>query len=476
MSPSSNTLVVSSGPLAEISVLDGSMNTVARSVGELREDLAPGLYKIRVRNGPSPEVEERFVSLNQNRTMSIDAPPIFSPIPLEGTTRSREYHMSRAADSSRNPQFSFGQGSGLFVFAREWSASGTGAHNNPAAGLEITDEPGKLLAEIGKTATIELSNDPSAAWCATVSPGAYRLRFALADGSIIERALFASPGCQTQIFILLSSASGPAAKAHPNLAGGAVIMSSKFQFDPQNRGTQLGEIARYALTQKRRVLNDQLRCEIVDEKFDDPMLGLLGAHLILRDEPDNVALFETLTGNLLRLLGPDHPDLRVLCLRRRTPLLGTRRSLESPPMLRASWDLAVEASLESPNSFPEAGSVADIADKIVPTASWLVWRREPALEHPGASEIGSALALSIQDFVAARARLDASRLANARGVIGYVSSAIYNYLSAGWHTIRGTPRPTSPKPSLSDDDKAELARVLAIPGPKLESLLKKIFD
>ena len=476
MSPSSNTLVVSSGPLAEISVLDGSMNTVARSVGELREDLAPGLYKIRVRNGPSPEVAEQFVSLDQNRTMSIDAPPIFSPIPLEGTTRSHEYHMSRAVDSSRNPQFSFGQGSGLFVFAREWSATGTGAHNNPAEGLEIIDETGKLLAEVGKTATIELSNDPSAAWCATVSPGAYRLRFALADGSIIERALFASPGCQTQIFILLStSISSPAAKAYPNLAGGAVIMSPKFQFDPQDRGTQLGEIARYALTQKRRVLNDQLRREIVNEKFADPMLGLLGAHLILRDEPDNATLFETVTGNLLRLLGPDHPDLRLLCLRRRAPLLGMRRSLESPPMLRASWDLAVEASLENPNSFPEAGSVADIADKIVPTTAWLVWRREPALEHPGASEIGSPLALSVREFVAARARLETSRLA-ARGVIGRVSSAIYNYLSAGWHMLRGTPRPTSPMPSLSDDDKAELARVLGIPGPRLESLLKKIFD
>jgi hypothetical protein len=43
----SNTLTVSTGPLAEISVLDGSMNTVAQAVGDLSSDLTPGLYKVR---------------------------------------------------------------------------------------------------------------------------------------------------------------------------------------------------------------------------------------------------------------------------------------------------------------------------------------------------------------------------------------------------------------------------------------------
>ena len=72
MSRSSNTLTVSTAPLAEISVLDGSMNTVARSVGGLTKELSPGLYKIRVRNGPG--VEEELVSLDQDRSVEIKAP------------------------------------------------------------------------------------------------------------------------------------------------------------------------------------------------------------------------------------------------------------------------------------------------------------------------------------------------------------------------------------------------------------------
>ncbi len=38
---------------AEISVLDSGFNTVAKSVGGLEETLPRGLYKIRLRVGPS---------------------------------------------------------------------------------------------------------------------------------------------------------------------------------------------------------------------------------------------------------------------------------------------------------------------------------------------------------------------------------------------------------------------------------------
>jgi len=448
MSRSSNTLTVSTAPLAEISVLDGSMNTVARSVGGLTKELSPGLYKIRVRNGPG--VEEELVSLDQDRSVEIKAPPFFSPIPLEGTTRSHEYHMQRAVDASRNPRLAFGEGSGLFVFCREWSKSGSGSSVNPAGNLSLSDDAGNILSELGQSSIVESTNDASAAWCAKVAPGAYRLRLEMPGGTVTERALFASPGCQTQIFILLASPNSPDAGGPvPDLAGGAVVISPRYSFDPQDRRTQLGEIARYALTQKRRVLTDELRHEIVDQKFDDPMLGLLGAHLVLRDEPENTVLFATVTNNLCRLVGQDHPDLRALCLRRATPLPQVPRYLETPPMLRASWDIAVAASLEDPSSFSESGSVAEIADKIIPTGSWLVWRKDPTVESVGESSASasSALVQSVAAYVAARARLEAAK------------------------------RPNDPElPLLDDQDKAELARVLGIPGPMLETILRKIVN
>lgn len=480
MCPSSNTLNVSSGPLAEISVLDGSMNTVAQSVGGLTKDLAPGLYKVRVRNGPA--IQEELVSLDTNRSIDVKTPPIYSPIPLADTTRTHEYHMARAATASRTPRFAFGQGSGLFVFCREWTPSGSGTGRNPARGLSIADESGSSLSDLERDATFETSEDASAAWCAQVAPGSYRIRLTSANGGVTERALYASPNCQTQLFVLLPQPKSESDAADsPDLIGGAAIISPSNSFDPEDRQTQLGEIARYALAQKRRVLTDELRQEIVNQKFDDPMLGLLGAHLVLRDEPENTRLFDTVTLNLLRLLGPDHPDLRVLCLHRSAPLPQVPRSLDTPPMLRASWDLAVAASLTDSNSFPEAGGVLQIASKVVSTGAWLVWRQEAEEEGVGSPGSGasSALQQSLEDFLAARARLDAARLTSSQSVLGHISSSVRTALSTGINRVRGIPSSPPPKssvPPLNADDRAELAKVLGVPAPLLDSLLKRISD
>jgi hypothetical protein len=478
MSPSRNTLTVSTSPLAEISVLDGSMNTVAQSVGELTKELSPGLYKVRVRNGPA--LVEELVSLDKDRSIDVRTPPIFSPIPLEGTTRTHEYHMAHAAIASRNPAVDLGQGSGLFVFCREWSADGTGASLNPATGLSIIDERGNQLSDLGQTADVNRFGDPSAAWCASVGPGAYRLRLTSPNGVVTERALFASPNLQTQIFVLLTPEGSTAnSAALPDIAGGAVVISPTYSFNPQDRRTELGEIARYALTQKRRILTDGLRREIVNVKFEDPMLGLLGAHLVLRDEPENSALFDAVTRNLLMVLGRDHPDLRVLCLRRNTPIPEVPRALDTPPMLRASWDLAVAASLEDPNAFPETGGVLEIAQRIAPTGSWLVWRREPSEESTNASRVGvsSALAQSLEGYIAAKVRLEGARLASNQSVLGHVASAVRNVISSGINRLRGKTEPSKLKlPSLNADDRAELSRVLGIPAPLLNSILGKIFE
>jgi hypothetical protein len=208
------------------------------------------------------------------------------------------------------------------------------------------------------------------------------------------------------------------------------------------------------------------------------MLGLLGAHLLLRDEPQNVLLFETVTRNLLRLLGPDHPDLRALCLRRATSIPEVPRSLDTPPMLRASWDIVVAESLEDATSFPESAKVTAIADKVLPTGSWLVWKWETVVKSATgtASGASSALAQSLEAFVAARGRLEAARRANDRGVFGKLSNSAIEVISHSFDRLRGKPAPKPPMPALDADDRAELSRVLGVPGPLLDSTLRKIFD
>lgn len=468
----SNTLTVSTGPLAEISVLDGSMNTVAQAVGDLSSELTPGLYKVRVRNGPG--VEERLVSLDRDVSVDIPPPPIFSPIPLAGTARTDGFDMRRAMAASAEPTYGFGSGSGLFVFCRDWNPSPQPIPANPATGLSLADEAGHMLVDLGSLYGRN-ADDRCVAMCATAAPGSYRLRLKHADGAVSERALFASPRCQTQIFLVLTPERSGTEIRLPDIAGGAVTISPRFEFDGHDRRTELAETARYALAQKRKVLSDQLRSEIVNEKFDDPMLGLLGAHLLLRDQPENDFLFETVTRNLLRLLGPDHPDLRALCLRRATPLPQVPRSLDTPPMLRASWDIVIAESLEDASSFPESANVMTMADKVVPTGSWLVWKREAVVKSAGAAS-STALAQSLEIFVAARSRLEAARRANDRGVFGKLSNSAIEAISHSFDRLRGRPTPKPPMPALDAEDREELSRVLGVPGPLLDSTLKKIFD
>src|SRR5712671_6739307 len=153
MCASDNTLTVDAvDAAAEIAVFDGSLNNVAKGVGQLRAQLPRGIYKIRVRVGPT--FEEQLVSLDQDRQLTIDALAFASPIPLAGTSRSREYHQSAAVDSSATPRAAFGSGASILVFAREWSTMGDRSQSNPATGLTLRNEAGELLAVIAEQADL----------------------------------------------------------------------------------------------------------------------------------------------------------------------------------------------------------------------------------------------------------------------------------------------------------------------------------
>ena len=219
----------------------------------------------------------------------------------------------------------------MLVFAREQSGERNPQTSNPAAGLSFVNENGQQLADIAQRAEVRLGPDACAGWRADLDPGPYRLRLARPDGSTVERAVYASRDNQVQIFLLqcdFTVSDGDCATTRmADMSGSAISIATHQEFSPQNERTRLSEIARYALTQRRRILSDAFLDNLLDEKFDDPMLGLLGAHLLLRDKPNEAGLFKIVTDNLVRLLGPDHPDVRALLL-----------AVKTPEILAADWD------------------------------------------------------------------------------------------------------------------------------------------
>ncbi|OSJ36548.1 hypothetical protein BSZ19_03725 [Bradyrhizobium japonicum] len=472
MSPSSdppklNTLTVDASAPAEISVLDGSANTVARAVGHLSSSLPSDIYKVRVRVGPT--LEERIVALDRDQEIRIDAPTDFSsPIPLTNTRRSQDKHQETTRWASENLSQVLGIGASILIIARAWSRHGDSAPINPATDLMFIDESSSMKLDIGKLAKFTADGDPIASWSAAVTPGSYRLQ--LAGG--ITRAIFVTNNLQTQAFLLqrTTSSYGRSDSATLDIENAAISISPQQSFDPGNSQTWLAEVARYALTQKRKILSEGVLDQVLRAKFDDPMLGLLGAHLLLRDEPDNVVDFETVTQNLFNLLGSDHPDVRALCLARRTPLSEVPRRITSPPMLRASWDLAVAHSLKESDIFPEDSEANHIATLVLPGSPWLIWKTPTDGE-------GSSMRLeeTLQDFVAARSRADRAR-SNATNPVRSRLNSAYRTLAHGLEVVRGTaPTVREAMPELSLDEKGELTKVLGIPASKLDSMLRKLF-
>jgi hypothetical protein len=514
MSASSNILTVETADTAaEISVLDGSLNNVGRSVGRLRKELPRGIYKVRVRVGPS--FQEQLVSLDQDREIKVDALAFASPIPLTGTSRSHEYHQAAAIDASRNARTRLGSGASVMVFAREWSAPDGRSQSNPAAGLTFCDESGGTLAVVADKADVRTSGDASAGWRADVAPGAYRLRLEFSDGSGLERSLFATSGKQTQVFLLQRDQVLPDGKVdrRADLLGATVTISPSQSFNPQDRRVRLSELACYALTQSRRILSDEVMDELLNEKFEDPMLGLLGAHLILHDnpkglseQPDALRQFKIVTDNLLRLLGPDHPDLQTLWWRRGDGgSIGDGR-LHSLPMLRRSWDLAVEKSFQKADAIALQSACNAAIAGIRPAAPWLVWR---AVTKDSTSAEAGALFDVLGDYLHARALAAGSRVlqsvkqavpsggkvrgksfaARATKAADPAKRAVRK-LRSKVSTAESLQAPAPGEPGiltslesavatvaasvlLDHDEKADIARTLGVPSQMLDAMLRR---
>ena len=456
---SSKTLtVLAADVVAEIAVLDGDQQTVAKGVGRLQKELPAGIYQVRVRVGPT--LDQKLVSLDDNREVRFAAADIPSPIPLEGTSRPNADHTAAAIDASRNVRDTFGAGASVLVFARERPRTDTVPHSNPATGLSLLTEGGEQLANIGERADVRGQADPCAGWRGNVSPGAYRLRLERQDGTAIERAIYASPYTQVQVFLQVTDflLTDGTKQRLADMSGSALAISPEQEFSPQRQRIRLAELARYALTQNRRILSDGLLGELLDEKFDDPMLGLLGAHLLLRDRPKDHRQFVILTDNLLRLLGPEHPDVRALW-RCRPP--GDKRvplELQSPPMLRLSWDLALQVSDEHPDSLAEGPT--SIADRILPDAPWLMWRTASP-NRP------SVVELTLKDYLGARGRAETERFDATRTVFNRMTRAVRSF-------VMRTPAPTPAPTALDAGEKAELIRMLGVPDKVLKSMLDKL--
>jgi hypothetical protein len=370
-------LIIKAGDQAtEIQVRDSSLREVARGLGRLDATIPQGIYKVRFRTG-SVSSEQLVVVDAEGDEVSIRQPrdAFASPIPLAETTTSHEYHMEAAYRLSRETPRSIGHGARLFLFSRDLCVADPGGadHDHPATGLTLSGLDGEEVADLSSEGSCDLSAgiDPWAGCHLELDPGSYRLRLDAGPHGCFEQILYLPRHWQTQVFLLRRSF---AAIRRVDLTSSSV-MHARESFTPSDEHARLAELGRQGLSRRRVVLKKEDLRQMLDGKFEHPMVGLYGAHLLTLRAKPNREVLETVVGNLGRLLG-DHPDVRVLELWLRDAWRDGDEPFASPPMLRNSWDVLHRLSARYAGLVPAGSLTAKIGRQLWGEGAWLIWQVE----------------------------------------------------------------------------------------------------
>jgi hypothetical protein len=377
----------------EFSVIDSEFREVAHGIGALEVNVLPGIYELRFQAGP--EYEKRLVSVApgqvyEDTQIELAFP---SPAPIQGTSTSHEFQQTAAAEASQTPTASGAGTAGLVLMVRNVRDS---EHlicdESTVAALELFDSDLEPVPDFSSGWQLDSGNG-WATWSAHLTPGGYALRVRRApereEGkpALFDQSIWLTNGWQTLVFIP-NSASGPVPES-------ASLHMAELALDwsPYEREVSSAlELALWGLREGRGVLPEDLR-PLLEGKFKNPMLGIIGAHsLLLAPEPD----FELLDSVLENLAGlvPDHPDLTALLW-----LEAERRSetrypdaeltppstlVAWPPLLHASYAALIRRDARDASTIAD-GSVAErAAAQVLSGGVWTSW--EP-LEKPVAAEM-----------------------------------------------------------------------------------------
>ncbi len=386
----------------EIFLVDASFQRLASAVGELRAEVEPGIYKARFRSGDT--MADQLVEVppelppGQSEILVRGEPLRFaSALPLPDTRTSHEYHQAAWNHAWDPPDLFQGSGSLLFVLARDArKRPGERSSHVPWQGLTLCDLDGRVLLDFAEAPR----RDADLAYASAniqLDPGTYVLRVDTELNGILEMPVITRPDWQTQVALSSRSISrrAPAFREGPgvgrsrsvrraDLAGATVLMGRPgYRSDPSGQQDRLTELARLGLIQGRATLRAEDLRTMLWAKFENPMLGIYGAHLMLQGNERDMGLLHEVVGNLESMLG-DHPDVAALrlALARRDGLAApSGPRFATPPMLVRGWQLVVDASLDQPDLVPAESFAARVATNLLSSNPWLIWRRTPALSQ-----------------------------------------------------------------------------------------------
>jgi hypothetical protein len=455
---------------AEVILINSQFERVDRKCGRLVEFVLPeGLYMIKVRAGS--RYEERDIDLFADHIEKF-APVAFpTSAPLEGTSKTHEWQLDSAYDESKRPHKTIGAGSEIYIYCRDWTSElersyrKTGAVVHPATGLTLMDRKGNMLVDFTDPSLPRSSGeDPWSACNVAVNPGIYYLRLETGSDQILQMSVVASANWQTQVFMLQHNYGTGEHDRRADLSSASVFMerSGKGFYSkrrdsvaPDDVNFRLTEIARQALKNDRRIINNDL-INMLGDKIRNPMLGIYGAHLLLMDREPNTGSIQHVVNNLRNYIGSDHPDVEALALK---VGLGSNYIFDMPPMLRRSWNYMLEASVKNPGLVPEDSMVSQISGLLWSEDPWLIWGE---LQDETQFNKSEKLMEQVQKYLA----YEDDSTPIVRGLTADEPEAT---------TLESfAPKRYKSFSDLSDKDKQQLVQATQVPLSKLNSMLNTL--
>ncbi|MDI3287225.1 caspase family protein [Polyangium sp. 15x6] len=301
-----------------------------------------------------------------------------SPAPLAATNAPPSYR-THAARESRTPTVKIGRGSSLFVCVRDTLTAKPNPAKpvpHPAAGLHLRDIEGRSLVDFERAS--KRGPEGKAAWttCTVeLDPGVYRLSVETPVGTL-SQAVIATRGLQTQIFQFLRDYGDAPDSRRADLQGAAIFLGQA-DFRPGRSDLRKTELVRVALRERGGTVDAAALQDLLTQSRAEPMLQIMGAHLLLSlGDPteDDRALLARVLRRLRRKLGA-HPDVKALALR--VEGATGRPRLSVPPMLLESWLAIREASLKQPALIPAESLLAQVEGHVWGFGPVLVWQEVP---------------------------------------------------------------------------------------------------
>jgi hypothetical protein len=381
-------------PTAEIYIVDGAFALADGSPARLSTPLPFGLFKVKTRIGRT--TTQRVILLDGDRP-PIDRATIAQPaatvMPIIGTAASHEYHKDgqvAAVTAARALEVAPGRGA-IMVMARAFSGANFPVPGTrPWEGLSVVDARGATLLDLDREGTRELRGDPYAFCAKAVDPGTYYLRHRLDDGTAIEQSLIACKSWRLEVYVLRRVLPGEAALA-PRPRVSAMMRRLDEGAGPEEQD-RLIETARLALADERRILNAELEGLLL-QKFENPMAGIIGGHLLLverdRDPGRDLSLLDTVVRHLESLVGAGHPDVAALALQCPDPQRGRIGKLVGPPMLQRSWKLLAQAAQRRRTLIP--AEMWERVQALTALPPFLVWATDEAAKSATRRDLARAI-------------------------------------------------------------------------------------